>query len=221
MDPFESIPETGRIAGESGGEDGDPFEAIRDRFRSAERRIRQLQMRNRALTVGMVSAVALAGADWIPGASALLPAPAWADEPGPAESIEAQRLVLLGPDGLPRGQWSVDESGNASLDMFDLEQRERLSISVRGEGYPGLSLSNEAGERRVALGLLPDETTTLVFADGAGIPRAVIGLLRGEAANLLLADAEGVSRIGFGLDSEGLGSVLLPENTPPIRTRDR
>ena len=69
--------------------------------------------------------------------------------------------------------------------------------------------------------LLPDETTTLVFADGAGIPRAVIGLLRGEAANLLLADAEGVSRIGFGLDSEGFGSVLLPENTPPIRTRDR
>ena len=105
--------------------------------------------------------------------------------------------------------------------MFDRQERERLSISVRSEGYPGLSLSNEAGERRVALGLLPDETTTLVFADGQGVPRAVLGLVRGDAANLLLADSEGVSRIGFGLDSGGVGSVILPNESANMPTGDR
>nr|NIT88350.1 hypothetical protein [Gemmatimonadota bacterium]NIV62535.1 hypothetical protein [Gemmatimonadota bacterium] len=61
----------------------------------------------------------------------------------------------------------MDDDGGASLKLLDIEQRERLSFSVRGEGYPGLSLSSAEGERRVALGLLPDGTTSLVFADGS------------------------------------------------------
>jgi hypothetical protein len=128
--------------------------------------------------------------------------------------VEAQRIVLAGADGRPRGEWSIDEDGHASLSMYDRQQRERVVLSVRREGDPGLSLLNSEGERRVALGLLPDETTSLVFADGAGVPRAVLGLLRGDDANMLLADAQGVSRIGFGLDGRGLGSVLLPDEEP-------
>lgn len=209
VDPFEAIPRT-RSPGDDGpADEADPFAAIRDRFRAAERHIRRLQMRSRVLTVGMLGAFALAGAGWITP-------PAWASGAGESDTLEARRIVLVGPNGLPRGEWSVDQDGNASLTILDLQQRERLSFSVRGEGYPGLSLSNEAGERRVALGLLPDETTSLVFADGSGVPRAVLGLLRGDAANILLADADGVSRIGFGLDSQGLGSVLLPESYPDL-----
>jgi hypothetical protein len=125
--------------------------------------------------------------------------------------VEARQLVLLGPDGQPRGEWVVGPEGNATLSMLDREQRQRLTLTVRGEGYPGLSLSNTAGERRVALGLLPDETSSLVFADGEGIPRTVLGLVRGDAASLVLADADGISRIGFGLDGQGIGSVILPD----------
>ncbi len=57
------------------------------------------------------------------------------------------------------------------------------------------------------LGLLPDQTTTLVFADGRGVPRAVLGLTSADEANLVFADAQGESQIGMGLDSSGIGSV--------------
>ena len=205
----ESLPQNEK---EGAKEQLDP--RLRMRFAAMEQEIRRLQARSRMLGTGLSVALMVAAASW-------LIRPLFGDS-GPRDGIiEAQGVVLVAPDGTPRGEWSVDDAGNAQLQMFDRQERERLSLSVRSEGYPGLSLSNEAGERRVALGLLPDETTTLVFADGQGVPRAVLGLVRGEAANLLLADAEGVSRIGFGLDSGGMGSVLLPDQTNRSPSRDR
>ena len=177
---------------------------MRVRFGAMESEIRRLRARNGMLGFGLVAALAVALGAWIvPGAMS--------GSDGPADVLEARSLVLVGADGSARGEWSVDADGNASFKMFDLQQRERLSLSVRKEGHPGLALANAAGERRVAMGLLPDETTTLVFADGAGVPRAVLGLVRGDAANFLLADADGVSRIGFGLNGRGIGSVILPD----------
>ncbi|HSH74678.1 MAG TPA: hypothetical protein VLA09_03150 [Longimicrobiales bacterium] len=199
--------ETMDIHAESGSVEDDHFEATSGRFRAIEREVRKLRLQCRMLSIGMVGAIALAGISWIVAAAQLF-------DSGAAEVLEARRIVLQGPDGDPRGEWSVDEEGNASLSMLDRQARERISVSVLGEGYPGLALSNAAGERRVALGLLPDETTSLVFADGSGVPRAVLGLVRGDAASLLLADAEGVSRIGFGLNGEGFGSVILPDGSP-------
>jgi hypothetical protein len=130
---------------------------------------------------------------------------------GSGEIVRARQLVLVGEDGRPRGEWSVDADGNSRLVLMDQQQRERLTLSLRDGGFPGISLANAAGQRRVALGVLPDETTSLVFADASGVPRTVLGLTRGEAASLVLADAEGVSRIGLGLDGSGVGSVLLPD----------
>ena len=77
-----------------------------------------------------------------------------------------------------------------------------------------MSLANAQGQRRVALGLLPDETTSLVFADGAGVPRAVLGVTRGEAASLVFANAEGQGLVGLGVDGSGIGSAMLPEVDP-------
>lgn len=187
---------------------------LRMRFGAMEQEIRRLQARSRFLGTGMAMAIMVAAASW-------LVKPLFGNTSPENTILEARGVVLVGPDGTPRGEWTVDDAGNASFGMFDRQERERLSISVRSEGYPGLSLSNEAGERRVALGLLPDETTTLVFADGQGVPRAVLGLVRGDAANLLLADSEGVSRIGFGLDSGGVGSVILPNESANMPTGDR
>jgi hypothetical protein len=65
------------------------------------------------------------------------------------------------------------------------------------------------------MGLLPDESTSLVFADGAGLPRAVLGLSRGDAAHLVFADADGVTRVALGLDEMGMGSVILPGDSAP------
>jgi len=200
------------------GDTAEEFERkIRARFFALESEVRRLDKRANAMKAGLVLALMIAAASWVvPGllGSDLLGFGGGAE---PESVVEARRIVLLGEDGQPRGEWSVDEEGNASLVMLDLQQRERMALSVRAQGDPGLSLSNGAGQRRVALGLLADETTSLVFADAAGVPRAVLGLVRGDAANLLLADAQGVSRIGFGLDGQGVGSVILPDESEPTQ----
>jgi hypothetical protein len=127
------------------------------------------------------------------------------------ERLEVRHLVLLGPDGARRGEWAVDGEGNARLNLLDRQGRPRLSLSVLDGGFPGMSLSNSEGQRRAVLGLLSDETSSLVFADGT-MPRAVIGYdAPKDAASLVLSDADGVPRVGMGLEGTGQGSVILPE----------
>lgn len=173
------------------------------RVNSLERDLRGVRSRSRLFALGLLGSLILALLALLGGG--LLPSAASSDV------LEFRRIVLLGPDGQPRGEWGVDAQGNSTLSMFDQQRRPRLTFTVRTGGDPGLSLSNTAGQRRVALGLLPDETGSLVFADGSGVPRTVLGLVRGDAASLVLADAGGVSRIGFGLDGQGIGSVMLPD----------
>ena len=71
-------------------------------------------------------------------------------------------------------------------------------------------MADDNGRRRVVIGVLPDETASLVFADREGLPRAVMGLSKEKSVNLVFADAGGISRVGFGVESDGQGSVLLP-----------
>jgi hypothetical protein len=127
--------------------------------------------------------------------------------------LDVRRLRILDAQGLPRGEWSVDESGSSRLSILDMRGRPRLSMTVLQSGFPGLALVNDAGQRRAVLGVLPDQTTTLVFADAQGVPRAVLGLTHADAANLVFADADGVSRMGMGLDGSGMGSLMIPPDS--------
>lgn len=180
---------------------------FRSRMTTLERENQTLRSRVRMIGLGLLAALALLLAGVVrPG---FLSSGAQGRAAG---EIRTRSLVLVDGDGLPRGQWTVDQEGNARLGMLDELGRQRLSLSVLEGGFPGMSLINAQGQRRAAFGLLPDETTSLVFADAAGVPRAVLGLTRGEAANLVFADAAGVSRIGLALDGTGLGSALLPED---------
>ncbi|MDX1646598.1 MAG: hypothetical protein R3304_05605 [Longimicrobiales bacterium] len=178
-------------------------EGLRTRLTIVESEAARLRQTLRWIWVGMAASVGL-----IVGIAAS--SGAFNDEPG---VVEATRLLLVNEEGKARGEWLIDDEGNARIVLKDQQQRDRMLLSVRTGGWPGIALVNEAGQRRVALGLLPDETTSLVFADGGGIPRAVLGLTGGESANLVLADREGVSRIGLGLDGSGMGSVLLPDQS--------
>lgn len=170
------------------------------RVNALEKELKSVRAQGRLLGLGLLASLAAAVFAILNGLQTSDPA-----------VVEARQIVLLGPDGQPRGEWAVDPEGNSTLSMLDREQRQRLTLTVRGEGYPGLSLSNTAGQRRVALGLLPDETASLVFADGGGVARNVLGLVRGDAASLVLADGNGAMGIGFGLDGQGIGSVILPD----------
>jgi len=140
---------------------------------------------------------------------------------GGVELITVRHLVLEDADGTPRGEWWVDDEGNARLALHDQHGQTRLSLSVLGTGSPGLSLIDAEGKKRAALGLLPDETTNLVFADQRGIPRAVLGLNRSQATHLVFADANGSSQVALGLDGNGVGSFLVPGEAPPADSVDK
>lgn len=176
------------------------------RMNHLEMEAKKLRSRIRLMGLGLLTALGLL--------AAILIRPELVSTNGQgrvAGELRTRSLVLVDTEGRSRGQWMVDEDGNARLGMLDEQGRQRLSMSVLEGGFPGMSLINAQGQRRAAFGLLPDETTSLVFADAAGVPRAVLGLTRGEAANLVFADAGGVSRIGLSLDGTGMGSALLPD----------
>ncbi len=185
-------------------------ERFRRRLLSVEKDAEQLRSRSKLLGIGFVLSLGLA-------ALALLGQSRWMGGGGELEAdvLRTGRVVLVGADGQPRGEWRVDEEGNSRLTILDRQGRTRLSLSVLNSGFPGLSLTNGNGQTRAALGLLPDESTSLVFADAQGVPRTVLGLSRADAAHLVFADAEGVSRVALGLDGSGEGSVILPEETLP------
>ncbi len=102
--------ESGRVEGE--------YEAILERFRDADRHIRELRLHNRILGFGILGAVALAGAAW------MKPAPDQLD----SETVEAKRIVLLGGRTASRaasGPWTTMGARASSC-----------STSSRGSGSP-------------------------------------------------------------------------------------
>ena len=67
-----------------------------------------------------------------------------------------------------------------------------------------------AGNNRVVLALLPDETGNLVFADKQAATRAVFGLSSDQRANLVFSDPAGTPLVALGVDGEGQSSLMLP-----------
>ena len=178
---------------------------VRARVRATEEDTRRMQIQVRLLGLGFGLTLCLLGlVIFAPGLIGASPS---------VDIVEAQRFRLIGADGGLRGEWGVDEDGSTRLSLVDQRRQPRLNLTVLESGFPGMALINGDGQRRAVLGLLPDQTTTLVFADGGGIPRAVLGLTNADEANLVFADAEGVTRMGMGLGGNGMGSVLMPNDT--------
>jgi hypothetical protein len=133
--------------------------------------------------------------------------PAWA-----AQSVSARQFVLTDAAGRARGTWGVDADGAVRFVLKDSALTERLRLSVlKDGGSPGLSLTDESGNPRVALALNPDETSTLVFADRQGLARAVLGL-SGDAASLVFADKVGATKAGLGIDPSGQPSLIMSDS---------
>jgi hypothetical protein len=128
-------------------------------------------------------------------------------------TLQAQNFVLTGPDGEPRGRWSVAQDGTSALYLMDAAGVERIRMSVVEGGSPGVSLLDHTGDSRLVLGVLPDGTGTVVFADSVGVPRIVLGMARDGSANIVFADQEGLTRAGLGVNSRGEPALLMPEPT--------
>lgn len=185
-----------------------PDEAERQllvRLGIAEREVRAMNARSRLLGWGLVLTLLVA---LIPFLAPGLPAAIGLVDTG---TVEATEIVLVDENGQTRGTWSVDEAGNAVLAFMDTQQRPRMTLTVRAAGFPGLSLSNSAGERLATMGALNDGAANLVFADGSGTPRVVLGMSEGNTGGFVVADAAGGIQIGFDVDAQGVSGVIMPD----------
>ncbi len=171
-------------------------------------RLRRLERSNRSLRVwvavllGLV-AVLMAGGAYL-GYQVVTGAPAFA-----ARRVTAREFILADAAGHARGSWQVGPDGSARLVLDDRAARPRLRLSVLGEdGSPGMTLLDDHGIPHVVFGILPDGTTSLVFADAAGRSRVVLGVAE-DAANLVFADRFGATRASLGVDAGGRPDMSL------------
>ncbi|HWN18151.1 MAG TPA: hypothetical protein VNO19_04465 [Gemmatimonadales bacterium] len=186
---------------------------MRELERGMTIRTQELERENRRLRrlwMGTVVSVALL----LGLATALVIVTARHGLPGAvADVVEARQFLLRDRDGAIRGSWSAAADGSMRLLMQTPGSKAGLSLSVLRGGASGITVRDSAGRSRAVLGLLPDQTVSLLFADENGTTRTVLSLVRGGSSTLVFADRSGSAKVGVGVDSRGQSTLTLPE--PP------
>jgi hypothetical protein len=194
-----------------------PGEPVRRQMHEMERglsiRIEELARENRRLRRLWMGTV-VSGALLLGLATALVVVSARHGLPGTvADVIEARQFLLRDRDGAVRGSWSSGEKGSMRLQLQAAGSKAGLSLAVLEGGASGITVRDSAGRSRAVLGLLPDQTVSLLFADENGTTRTVLSLVRGGASTLVFADRSGSAKVGMGVDARGQSTLTLPE--PP------
>ena len=127
--------------------------------------------------------------------------------------IEARQFLLRDPNGAIRGSWATGDRGSMRLQLQAPGSKAGLSLAVLEGGASGITVRDSAGRSRAVLGLLPDQTVSLLFADENGTTRTVLSLVRGGSSTLVFADRSGDAKVGMGVDARGQSTITLPE--PP------
>ena len=130
-----------------------------------------------------------------------------------ASVVEARQFVLRDRNGDIRGSWAAAADGSMRLQLQAPGTKAGLSLSVLAGGASGITVRDSAGRSRAVLGLLPDQTVSMLFADENGTTRTVLSLVRGGASTLVFADRSGSAKVGMGVDARGQSTLTLPE--PP------
>lgn len=130
-----------------------------------------------------------------------------------ADVIEARQFLLRDASGAVRGTWATGDKGSMRLQLQAPGSKAGLSLAVLEGGASGITVRDSAGRSRAVLGLLPDQTVSLLFADENGTTRTVLSLVRGGSSTLVFADRSGSAKVGVGVDSKGQSTLTLPE--PP------
>jgi hypothetical protein len=128
-----------------------------------------------------------------------------------ADVIEARQFLLRDQSGAIRGSWAIGDKGSERLQLQAPGSKAGLSLAVLEGGASGITVRDSAGRSRAVLGLLPDQTVSLLFADENGTTRTVLSLVRGGASTLVFADRSGNAKVGVGVDSKGQSTLTLPE----------
>jgi hypothetical protein len=130
-----------------------------------------------------------------------------------ADVIEARQFLLRDANGAVRGTWSTGPKGSIRLQLQAPDSKAGLSLAVLEGGASGITVRDSAGRSRAVLGLLPDQTVSLLLADENGTTRTVLSLVRGGSSTLVFADRSGNAKVGMGVDAQGQSTLTLPE--PP------
>ena len=205
------------------GTDPDPFrpdapvEPIRRQMHELERgltdRIEDLARENRRLRRLWMGTV-ITGALLLGLATALVIVTARHGLPGTISNvIEARQFLLRDQSGAIRGSWSTSDNGSMRLQLQAPHSKAGLSLAALADGASGITVRDTAGRSRAVVGLLPDQTVSLLFADENGTTRTVLSLVRGGSSTLVFADRSGDAKVGMGVDAKGQSTLTLPE--PP------
>jgi hypothetical protein len=207
----------------TGVKPGDPFnpevpvDPVRRQMHELERglsiRIEEQARENRRLRRLWMGTV-VTGALLLGLATALVIVSARHGLPGTvADVIEARQYLLRDANGAVRGTWSTDPKGSIRLQLQAPNSKAGLSLAVLEGGASGITVRDSAGRSRAVLGLLPDQTVSLLLADENGTTRTVLSLVRGGSSTLVFADRSGNAKVGMGVDARGQSTLTLPE--PP------
>ena len=128
-----------------------------------------------------------------------------------ASVVESRQFLLRDKDGNTRGSWTAADDGSMRLQLQAPGSKAGLSMSVLAGGASGITVRDSAGRSRAVLGLLPDQTVSLLFADENGTTRTVLSLVRGGSSTLVFADRSGSAKVGMGVDAGGQSTLTLPE----------
>jgi hypothetical protein len=137
-----------------------------------------------------------------------------------ASVVEARQFVVRDKNGDIRGSWAAADDGSMRLQLQGPGTKAGLSLSVLAGGASGITVRDSAGRSRAVLGLLPDQTVSMLFADENGTTRTVLSLVRGGSSTLVFADRSGNAKVGMGVDSRGQSTLTLPE-LPESRVETR
>ena len=172
---------------------------MRELERGMTIRTQELERENRRLRrlwMGTVVSVALL----LGLATALVIVAARHGLPGTvADVVEARQFLLRDRSGAIRGSWSAAADGSMRLLMQTPGSKAGLSLSVLRGGASGITVRDSAGRSRAVLGLLPDQTVSLLFADENGTTRTVLSLVRGDPPPWCLPIGAAAPKSGWGL----------------------
>ena len=194
-----------------------PVDPIRRQMHELERgltmRIEDLSRENRRLRRLWMGTV-VSGALLLGLATALVIVTARHGLPGTvADVIEAREFLLRDPSGAVRGSWASGDKGSIRFQLQAPGSKAGLSLAVLEGGASGITVRDSAGRSRAVLGLLPDQTVSMLFADENGTTRTVLSLVPGGSSTLVFADRSGSAKVGMGVDARGQSTLTMPE--PP------
>ena len=194
-----------------------PVDPARRQMHELERglsiRIEELARENRRLRRLWMGTV-VSGALLLGLATALVIVSARHGLPGSAaDVVEAREFQLRDGKGAIRGTWGTTDNGSMRLQLQAPGSKAGLSLAALADGASGITVRDSAGHSRAVIGLLPDQTVSMLFADENGTTRTVLSLVRGGSSTLVFADRSGSAKVGMGVDARGQSTLTLPE--PP------